>query len=166
MQATILTIGDEILIGQIVDTNSVSIAKYLNAAGVVVHEKCSIGDDRRQIIETLERSLAQSDIVILTGGLGPTKDDITKKTLAEMFHSRLVVDPTVEEHVRRMLEARGIDFNELNRGPYISDTLRLDETPDQLSARIAIYRMMRPGESVQNAVKIEANPNPVLPQLY
>ena len=116
MQATILTIGDEILIGQIVDTNSVSIAKYLNAAGVVVHEKCSIGDDRRQIIETLERSLAQSDIVILTGGLGPTKDDITKKTLAEMFHSRLVVDPTVEEHVRRMLEARGIDFNELNRG--------------------------------------------------
>ena len=99
MQATILTIGDEILIGQIVDTNSVSIAKYLNAAGVVVHEKCSIGDDRRQIIETLERSLAQSDIVILTGGLGPTKDDITKKTLAEMFHSRL-----------------GIDFNELNRG--------------------------------------------------
>ena len=116
MQATILTIGDEILIGQIVDTNSVSIAKYLNAAGVVVREKCSIGDDRDQIVTTLERCLAHSDIVILTGGLGPTKDDITKKTLAEMFHSELVVDPAVEAHVRRMLEARGIDFNELNRG--------------------------------------------------
>ena len=108
MQATILTIGDEILIGQIVDTNSVSIAKYLNAAGVVVREKCSIGDDRDQIVTTLERCLAHSDIVILTGGLGPTKDDITKKTLAEMFHSELVVDPAVEAHVRRMLE--------LNRG--------------------------------------------------
>ena len=115
MQATILTIGDEILIGQIVDTNSVSIAKYLNAAGVVVHEKCSIGDDRRQIIETLERSLAQSDIVILTGGLGPTKDDITKFTLARIFSAHMVEDKAVAEHVRTMLARRGIEFNELNR---------------------------------------------------
>ena len=82
MKATIITIGDEILIGQIVDTNSVSIARHLNAAGIVVHEKVSIGDDSAQIVGCVERALGQSDIAIITGGLGPTKDDITKKTLA------------------------------------------------------------------------------------
>ena len=115
MNASIITIGDEILIGQIVDTNSVSIARHLNDAGIVVRERVSIGDDRSAIVETLRRSLAASQVVILTGGLGPTKDDITKKTLAEMFGSRLVNDPVVAAHVERMLTERGIAFNELNR---------------------------------------------------
>ena len=115
MQATVLTIGDEILIGQIVDTNSVSIAKHLNAAGIVVREKSSIGDDRAQIVASLERALAQSEVVILTGGLGPTKDDITKKTLAEWFGGGMRFDAAVAAHVERMLTARGIDFNALNR---------------------------------------------------
>ncbi len=115
MNASIITIGDEILIGQIVDTNSVSIARHLNDAGIVVREKVSIGDDRSAIVETLRRSLAASQVVIITGGLGPTKDDITKKTLAEMFGSRLVNDPVVAAHVERMLTERGIAFNELNR---------------------------------------------------
>ncbi len=115
MNASIITIGDEILIGQIVDTNSVSIARHLNDAGIVVREKVSIGDDRSAIVETLRRSLAASQVVILTGGLGPTKDDITKKTLAEMFGSRLVNDPVVAAHVERMLTERDIAFNELNR---------------------------------------------------
>ncbi len=114
MHASIVTIGDEILIGQIVDTNSVSIARHLNAAGIVVHEKISIGDDREQIVDTLRRTLAASQVVIVTGGLGPTKDDITKKTLAEMFGSELRSDPTVAAHVERMLAARAIAFNELN----------------------------------------------------
>lgn len=116
MKASILTIGDEILIGQITDTNSVSIARRLNDAGITVFEKCSIGDDRTQIAATVERLLAASEVVILTGGLGPTKDDITKKTLAELFGSRLVRNDAVAEHVRRMLAERGIDYNELNRG--------------------------------------------------
>lgn len=115
MRASIVTIGDEILIGQIVDTNSVSIARHLNAAGIVVHEKISIGDDREQIVDTLRRALAASQVVVVTGGLGPTKDDITKKTLAEMFGSRLVENSAVAAHVQRMLESRGIAFNELNR---------------------------------------------------
>lgn len=115
MNASIITIGDEILIGQIVDTNSVSIARHLNAAGIVVREKTSIGDDRQQIVSTLQRALGQSEAVILTGGLGPTKDDITKKTLAEMFGSRLVENAAVAAHVERMLSGRGIAFNELNR---------------------------------------------------
>lgn len=115
MNATILTIGDEILIGQIVDTNSVSIARHLNAAGIAVREKISIGDDRTQIVETLRHALTESQVVIVTGGLGPTKDDITKKTLAEMFGSELVCDPAVAAHVERMLTERGIEFNALNR---------------------------------------------------
>ena len=115
MKATILTIGDEILIGQIVDTNSVSIAKHLNSAGIVVREKISIGDDRTQILGTVARALRDSEVTVITGGLGPTKDDITKKTLAELFHSGMHCDERVAAHVERMLTARGIDYNELNR---------------------------------------------------
>lgn len=115
MKATIITIGDEILIGQIVDTNSVSIAKHLNAAGIVVREKFSIGDDRAQIVEAVERALSASEVTVVTGGLGPTKDDITKKTLAEMFRSEMRYDQRVSDHVERMLAERGIEFNELNR---------------------------------------------------
>lgn len=115
MNATILTIGDEILIGQITDTNSVSIARYLNAAGIAVHQKISVGDDARQIVEAVERALAHSEVVILTGGLGPTKDDITKKTLAGLFGCELVYDETVATHVRRMLTERGIEYNALNQ---------------------------------------------------
>ena len=115
MNATIITIGDEILIGQIVDTNSVSIARHLNAAGIVVHEKLSVGDDRGQIVAAIERALDSCEVTIVTGGLGPTKDDITKRTLAELFGSELVVDARVSEHVERMLAARGIGFNALNQ---------------------------------------------------
>ncbi|MDE7122750.1 MAG: CinA family protein, partial [Alistipes sp.] len=116
MQATILTIGDEILIGQIVDTNSVFIARQLNAAGVTVGERTSIGDNHAQIVAAVERALQHSQVVVLTGGLGPTKDDITKRTLAKLFHSEMRYDETVGAHVERMLAARGIAFNELNRG--------------------------------------------------
>ena len=115
MKATIITIGDDRLIGQIVATTSVSIAKHLNAAGIVVREKISIGDDRTQIIETAERALAGSEVTVITGGLGPTKDDITKKTLAEMFRSDMRYDERVAGHVEKMLAERGIEFNELNR---------------------------------------------------
>ncbi len=115
MQATVITIGDEILIGQIVDTNSVSIARRLNEAGIVVHEKCSIGDDADEIVRTLDRALAASQVVVLTGGLGPTKDDITKKTLARRFGSAMRYDEAVALHVERMLTSRGIAFNALNR---------------------------------------------------
>ena len=115
MNATIITIGDEKLIGQIVDTNSVSIARKLNAIGITIKEKLSIGDSRSEIAATLSRALQSSDVLIITGGLGPTKDDITKHTLAEYFGSKLVYNPTEGEHVRQLLERRGIQFTELNR---------------------------------------------------
>ena len=116
MKATIITIGDEILIGQILDTNSRYISRALNVHGIVVAERTSIGDNRAQIVETLDRALSQSEVVIITGGLGPTKDDITKHTLCDYFHSSLRYDEVEAEHIRTMLEARNIAFNELNRG--------------------------------------------------
>ena len=116
MKATIVTIGDEILIGQIVDTNSVSIAKRLNSIGITIAEKLSIGDSKEAIVSTLQRVIQGSEVVIITGGLGPTKDDITKHTLAEMFNSKLVYNDTEGEHVRALLARRGIEFTELNRG--------------------------------------------------
>ena len=115
MKATILTIGDEILIGQIVDTNTVSIARHLNGLGIQIAEKCSIGDSREAIVETLDRVVRSSQVVVITGGLGPTKDDITKHTLAAYFGSELEYDETEGEHVRKLLERRGVPFTELNR---------------------------------------------------
>lgn len=116
MKATIITIGDEILIGQIVDTNSVSIAKKLNAIGITISEKLSIGDTREAIISTIDRALKATDILVITGGLGPTKDDITKHTLAQIFNSELVYNEAEGEHVKSLLARRGIEFTDLNRG--------------------------------------------------
>ncbi|MBR5133843.1 MAG: competence/damage-inducible protein A [Alistipes sp.] len=115
MKATIITIGDEILIGQIVDTNTVSIARHLNNLGIQIAEKCSIGDNSEAIVETIDRVVRTSEVVIITGGLGPTKDDITKHTLAKYFGSELEYNATEGEHVRQLLERRGIPFTELNR---------------------------------------------------
>lgn len=116
MKATIITIGDEILIGQIVDTNSVSIARKLNAIGVTISEKLSIGDTREAIVSTIDRALKATDILVITGGLGPTKDDITKHTLAQIFNSELVYNEAEGEHVKSLLARRGIEFTDLNRG--------------------------------------------------
>lgn len=114
INATIITIGDEILIGQIVDTNSASISRHLNKAGITVTEKLSIGDSAEQITSSLNQALERTNIVIITGGLGPTKDDITKHTLARFFSSQMREDEAVARHVKSMLEARGIVYNELN----------------------------------------------------
>lgn len=115
MKASIITIGDEILIGQIVDTNTASIARKLNAIGITIAEKISIGDDAQSIKECVQRALTISQVVITTGGLGPTKDDITKTTLAEMFNSTLEYNDVEGEHIRQLLAARNIPFTELNR---------------------------------------------------
>ena len=116
MKSEIITIGDEILIGQILDTNSQYISQALNRAGITVGERTSIGDDAVQIIEALDHALHDYDIVIITGGLGPTKDDITKHTLTRYFGSQLRYDEQVADHVRTLLARRGIAFNYLNRG--------------------------------------------------
>ncbi len=104
MKATVVTIGDEILIGQIIDTNSAFIAKSLDKIGIDIHEVVSISDSKEHILETLERLQNQVDLVIITGGLGPTKDDVTKKTLCEYFEDQLVVDEEVLAHVTELIE--------------------------------------------------------------
>ncbi|MBF4473501.1 competence/damage-inducible protein A [Flavobacterium sp. HJJ] len=104
MKAAIVTIGDEILIGQIVDTNSGFIAKSLDRIGVEVHEMLSVSDSREHILDTFSKLQNTVDIVIITGGLGPTKDDITKKTFCDYFEDELVVDDAVLEHVTQLIE--------------------------------------------------------------
>ena len=115
MKAAIVTIGDEILIGQILDTNSQFIAKALNSIGIKVERMLSITDNRTEIKQSLDTLLPFCDVVILTGGLGPTKDDITKYTLASYFSSELYYNERVGEHVRELLARRGIPFTDLNR---------------------------------------------------
>lgn len=116
MRADIITIGDEILIGQIVDTNSAWIAARLGEIGVSIRRKYSIGDRREEIVDALRESMRQSELTIITGGLGPTKDDITKRVLAEIFDSPMICHTETYERVERMMAARGIAFNDLNKG--------------------------------------------------
>lgn len=104
MFAEIITIGDEILIGQIVDTNSAFISKELNKIGVSVYQITSVQDDRNHILDALAEAKQRAELVILTGGLGPTKDDITKHTLCEFFDDTLVRDTGVLAHVEHLFE--------------------------------------------------------------
>ncbi len=104
MKATIVTIGDEILIGQIVDTNSGFIAKSLDKIGVEINEMISISDDKKHILDTFAVLQNKVDLVIITGGLGPTKDDITKKTFCDYFDDELIVDQKVLAHVTQLIE--------------------------------------------------------------
>jgi nicotinamide-nucleotide amidase len=104
LKATIVTIGDEILIGQIIDTNSGYIAKALDRIGIENHELLSISDNKQHILETLEKLQNKVDFVIITGGLGPTKDDITKHTFCEYFEDTLVINQEVQAHVIELIE--------------------------------------------------------------
>jgi len=104
MKAAIVTIGDEILIGQIVDTNSAFIAKSLDRIGVEIHEMVSISDDKKHILDTFLKFQNKVDLVLITGGLGPTKDDITKKTFCDYFEDELIVNEDVLAHVTKLIE--------------------------------------------------------------
>lgn len=116
MQAEIITIGDELLIGQVVDTNSAWLGSTLGDDGIKVIQITSVQDHATQIVQAVNDALSRADIVLMTGGLGPTKDDITKKTLAEMFGMKLVRNEQVYEMVGKQLALRGIAFTELNQG--------------------------------------------------
>lgn len=104
MQAEIITIGDEILIGQIVDTNSAFISKELNKIGVSVYQITSIQDDKDHILRSLKEAGERSSVVIITGGLGPTKDDVTKHTLCEFFDDELIQDDSVLHHIEELFK--------------------------------------------------------------
>ena len=140
-KASVCTIGDEILIGQIVDTNSSHIARALNSLGIRVGRMTSIADDAAQIQGSLEAELRDYDVVICTGGLGPTKDDITKETLAKMSGATgWVENQQQKEIIKRILSSRGIDILDINlRQALVPDTC--DVIPNQLgTAPVMVFR--------------------------
>ncbi|MGI6323552.1 MAG: competence/damage-inducible protein A [Bacteroidales bacterium] len=115
MKAEIITIGDELLIGQTIDTNSAWIGAELSQAGFDICRKISIHDKREDILDAVSEAVSKYDIVLITGGLGPTSDDITKQTLCDIFDGTLVVNTTVLSMINEMMLRRGIPMNEINR---------------------------------------------------
>ena len=116
MNAEIITIGDEILIGQIVDTNSQWIGKELNKIGVSVYQISSIQDEELHILNAFKEAQSRADIVIITGGLGPTKDDITKKTIAKFFNDQEIIKyPEVIGHIKKMFKKYNIPYNKVQQ---------------------------------------------------
>lgn len=115
MNAEIITIGDEILIGQIVDTNSAWMGQKLNMAGIAVKQITSVADDKYAIVNALTDAQQRADIILITGGLGPTKDDITKLTLCEYFKTTLVFNADAYQDVEAIFKSRGKEVTPLNR---------------------------------------------------
>ena len=115
MKAEIITIGDELLIGQVVDTNSAWMGEVLNQIGVKVNRITSISDDREEIISTLTEASKRAQLVLITGGLGPTNDDITKKTLADFFSVSMRFDEKAFEDVLHLFSIRGREVSAINR---------------------------------------------------
>ncbi len=115
MQVTIINIGDELLIGQVVNTNASTMSRLLTAAGMDVLKTMVVGDERQAIWNAVDEAMRESDAVLVTGGLGPTKDDITKKLLCEYFDSELVESPMALDNVKRIFESRGYELTPVNR---------------------------------------------------
>jgi len=115
MKTEIITIGDEILIGQIVDTNSAYLAAAMNENGFEVVQITSIHDDKQQIINALDAAFLRAEVVLMTGGIGPTKDDITKQTLAQYFGTRLIFSDLVYQNILELFKTRSFVMNELTK---------------------------------------------------
>jgi nicotinamide-nucleotide amidase len=115
MLAEIITIGDELLIGQVIDTNSAWMAEQLNMVGIRVHQITSISDNEEHILTTLKEASTRAQLILITGGLGPTKDDITKHTLCKYFDTTLVFSEVAYKNVEKLFAARGVAVTELNR---------------------------------------------------
>ena len=121
-KTSIITIGDELLIGQVIDTNSAWMAQELNKAGIWVNRRLAIGDGRTDILQALEAESAHSDIILITGGLGPTTDDITKPVLCEYFNTTLVINEEALENVKNI-------FTKILQRPLIERNLKQAEVP-------------------------------------
>ncbi len=115
IKAELITIGDEILIGQIIDTNSAWLATQLNSIGVKVYQITSVSDNSEHIIAALDEAKNRADVVLVTGGLGPTKDDITKPTISKYFNSQLVIHQPTLDFITDRLTKRGVKMNKINK---------------------------------------------------
>ncbi|NLN96311.1 MAG: competence/damage-inducible protein A [Bacteroidales bacterium] len=123
MIADIINIGDELLIGQVVNTNASYMAEKLNSIGINVRQISAVSDTRKHIRESINEGFKNADVLILTGGLGPTRDDITKHTLAEYFNSKMIIHEPTLKHVEEFFKLRGREITEINR--------RQAEVPDK-----------------------------------
>src|SRR5450631_2709548 len=119
---SIITIGDELLIGQVIDTNSVWMAQELNKAGFWVNRRLAIGDEKEDILKSLNQESAEAEVILITGGLGPTADDITKPVLCEYFNTSLVVNEEALENVKNI-------FVKILQRPLIERNLKQAEVP-------------------------------------
>ncbi|MEJ7693406.1 competence/damage-inducible protein A, partial [Daejeonella sp.] len=145
MLAELITIGDEILIGQIVDTNSAWMAQQLNMAGIKVKQITSVSDEKQHILDSLNEASQRADIILITGGLGPTKDDITKKTLAEYFNVGLRTDEGALENVKRI-------FSKYN-SPMLETNLRQAEVLENCTTLLNLNGTA-PGMWIENDGKV------------
>lgn len=126
IKAEIITIGEELLIGQVIDTNSAWISQQLNLIGISVKQITSISDNKQQIIDTLNQATQRSQLVLITGGLGPTKDDITKQTLAEYFNSKLIFNEEAYKNIEAIFTRRNLKVTELNKQQaYLPDNCKV-----------------------------------------
>jgi nicotinamide-nucleotide amidase len=121
--ASIITIGDELMIGQVTDTNSSWIAQQLNKEGIWIRRRVAVGDDRDEILKSLDEEIEQSKLILITGGLGPTADDITKPLLCEYFNMKLVTNNQVLQHVRHL-------FENVYKRPFTEINKKQAEVPD------------------------------------
>ncbi len=115
MNAEIITIGDELLIGQVINTNQAFIAEKFNSIGIDVKQMTTVGDNEHAILEAISTGFTRSDIIALTGGLGPTHDDITRATLCKFFDTDLVENENVLLHIKKLLSKRNITLTKLNQ---------------------------------------------------
>lgn len=131
MIGEIISIGDELLIGQVINTNASWIGEHLAEAGIRITQISSIGDEGSRIKEALDEALERADVIIMTGGLGPTRDDITKSVLCDYFDTKLVYDESVFQHITQLFRGRNLIWNKLNKGQaYVPEACTLLHNPN------------------------------------
>ena len=149
MIASIITIGDELLIGQVVDTNSAWMAQRLNEVGISLYQITSVHDDREHILKALDEAFSRADVVLTTGGLGPTKDDITKLVMCEYFGTQLVEDPQVRTHIHDLYKDRPEALNRLTATQWLVPQTATILTNRVGSAPIMVFENEVKGERLK-----------------
>jgi len=168
MRAEIISIGNELLSGKTVNTNASYIAERLYEIGILTHRVVTVGDDAGAIRESLDQALQRSDVVLVTGGLGPTHDDITKKVISHYFGSQLVLDESILADVRKRFECRGIPMPEINRTQaMIPEGVPLMDNPIGTARGMIFSRgeklvFVMPGVPKEMAVMMENSVLPIL----
>ena len=149
MKAEIITIGDELLIGQVVDTNSAWMAQRLNEVGISLYQITSVHDNCEHILKALDEAFSRADIVLTTGGLGPTKDDITKHVMCEYFGTTLVEDPQVRAHIHDLYKDRPEALNRLTATQWLVPQTATILTNRVGSAPIMVFENEVKGERLK-----------------